>query len=165
MPKKKLKLTDKQAAFVKNYAIKLRSFTAAAREAGYADPSGEIDRLKSNPDVMTAIAQLQRAELCTWRGGVLKARKVLDEAMDPVVVAIDEHGKTHFLAATTKDRIAAASKMLDCAGKFDAQSLLEKAQKEDKRDKTTIVDEVLGAESPATVPLPETVPGDKSKVH
>jgi len=157
--KKPSSLTDKQMAFVRAYVGKMKSFTASAREAGYADPGGEVDRLKSNPEVMTAIAEFQRAEMVSWTGSVLKARKVLDEAMEPLHVAFDERKQTYvFLDAKMSDRIAAASKLLDVAAKFDEESLQAKARKEDQRDRRAIIEAALGEITPEPPPILEENP-------
>lgn len=143
------KLTPKQKEFVKQVVVKLKTFTAAAEGAGYADPSGEVDRLMANPDVMASIAQLQRAILTTWQQSAVTAKKVIDELMEPLVVAFDEDKEEYvFIGNDPKTRLAAAGKVIDYLSKADPESLFEKAESVDKRDRATVVAEILGRDIP-----------------
>jgi len=89
MPKHK-ELTEKQDAFATGFGKNLLTLTEAARQAGYSDPNGEIDRLFKNPALVSKVIEYLRAQAVKWQVLVAKAKVVLMKAMDAEVT--DKHG-------------------------------------------------------------------------
>jgi len=73
-------LTDMQRVVVEELR-RGRSWSAAARAAGYADPSGEVDRLRANPVIIDAVIGSLQEKAAAWEMLGEKARKVLDRNM------------------------------------------------------------------------------------
>jgi len=96
------KLTPKAEAFAEGFGKHLHTMTEAARQAGYADPNGEVDRLMANPVVVRKVIEHLRSQAVKWQALVAKAKRVLLDAMDSEVM------KDGFPVPDTKTRLEAA---------------------------------------------------------
>ena len=66
------KLTPKAEAFAEGFGKHLHTMTEAARQAGYADPNGEVDRLMANPVVVRKVIEHLRSQAVKWQALVAK---------------------------------------------------------------------------------------------
>jgi phage terminase small subunit len=73
-------LTDMQRIVVEELR-RGRSWTAAARAAGYADPSGEVDRLRANATIIDAVIGSLQEKAAAWELLGEDARRVLKRNM------------------------------------------------------------------------------------
>jgi hypothetical protein len=120
-----------------------RSWTAAAREAGYADPSGEVDRLKANPAILDAIIGPLQEKAASWELLSEKVRRVLDRNMDDchrdwcrsLKPADEVHGfapcNCPFAKLKPADANAAAKIASDILSRTDPDTLAKRARHED----------------------------------
>lgn len=135
-------LTERQKTVVEAVKRGL-SWTAAAREAGYSDPSGEVDRLKATTAIIDAVVGPLQEKAANWErlGGL--AMKVLERHMrdthepwckshqppDP------EHGwppcNCPFSKIRPQDANTAAKITTDVLGRTDPDTLAQRARKED----------------------------------
>ena len=118
------KLTSQQANFVRHFALNGAIGTQAAEAAGYAQPSTRAWELMQNPVILAAIREAQLRKLHT-EGAVVGVGVLLEIARD----------KTQL----SKDRIAAAGKLLDGArltghGQEVKETLIDKPLNEMTRD-------------------------------
>jgi len=136
-------LTEMQQIVVRELRRGL-SWTAAARAAGYADPSGEVNRLKANVGIIDAVIGPLQASAASWSMLGEKARQVLDRNMDEghsdwcrsLQPPDPEHGYADcncwFAKIRAADANAAARIVTDVLGRSDPKTLAAKASDEDK---------------------------------
>ncbi len=175
MPAKKPKLTEKQLA-AGNAIIDGHSWTESARMAGYADPSGEVDRLKKNVDFVEYVVQgLKKKNLeyeVTWNRLRKKMMDALDRNLEPGEVEFVENRKGEMvpvvLGPKAADNNTAAKIVADTLLRMHgAKGLQEAAKQEDTvEERAKAADDILGPapvtdptsdETPAEVPSVETV--------
>jgi hypothetical protein len=106
MEHKMMALTDNQQRFVDQLVTTGCTPTAAARLAGYSEPSVEASRLARKPHVVQAIREAQ-GRLITTAGANL-ALKTMCDIMGDVM-------------APASSRVSAARSMMEAAGMFDAK--------------------------------------------
>jgi len=123
MPKRTGELTELERNFVKE-AAKGRSFTSAARAAGYSDPSGEVDRLMNRPLVRDRLFMELQKTAISWMHLVEKAKRVLYANLN-VGQGTDSRLKP-------SDRNMAARIVLETVRRSGASPIVERAEFEDK---------------------------------
>lgn len=125
MPDFKDKLTEKQESFAKGFGKDLLTMSAAAKQAGYSDPHGEIDRLFKNRALVAKVVEYLRAQAVKWQVLVAKAKTVLMAAMEAEVT--DKAGN---IRPDMRIRLDAARVVL-LSLKKDGKHLLEDAANEE----------------------------------
>lgn len=115
--------------------------TAAAAEAGYSDPSGEVDRLLSRRRVLDAVLDKARPVLVRWRTLSEAAKRTLHDAMETSLDA--RSGGPRW-----SDRIAAAKVVMDTLRRIGKgeRALADVAETEDTADDTAaLAKRILGS--------------------
>lgn len=136
------KLTPMQE-IVRDELLRGTSWTEAARIAGYADPSGEVDRLKSNPMLIDAVMKPLQRKAASWEQLGEQGREVLQRNMQnehndwcrSLSPPDPEHGwapcNCWFDKLKPSDGNAAVKVVADVLGRTDPETLADRARKED----------------------------------
>lgn len=79
--KEGLALTPMEKAAAEKVAEGM-SYTGACREAGYAFPAGEVERLLQKRDFADFVISKMRRDVISWRTLVEKCKRLLNEVLD-----------------------------------------------------------------------------------
>jgi ribosomal protein L44E len=132
--------TDMEQAFVDLMSTDTLKPTVAAREVGYSDYSHEATRLMGNPAITGAILKAKNRELITWREAIGEARRVtMNKMKDTRKIRLQSECTVcgefteHKAEVLIKDntQLNAAKLILITMSKANAESLVDKADKED----------------------------------
>lgn len=122
--------TEQETLFVEHMSNALISPQEAAALAGYPDPANAVPQLYCRPEVMQMLVAKLVSVSLPWRALLAKSKAVLFQALlsDDVRVRVD------------------AAKTLLMAMKGTAATFSDAADVEDKRDRETLIAEVLALE-------------------
>lgn len=148
------KLTKRREAFVKA-AASGKPLSEAAREAGYSDSNGEVDRLVADPRVQAKLLRKIWPMIVTWKGLKEQAMAALRSNLD--LTNLDP---------SPADRNSAARIVVEALAKIGAGSLADAAQKEDiAANRDEMVQEVLGRSAIEASEPEDAIEPDDQPVH